>query len=397
MANIRFRKEKISIQNIGRERFWFGVAAGVISAISISLAFNHFREVYRYMTTLSTDLLILEAIELQFYNYFYSTLATVLGFSITIWFWMSNQAHSGRKDRIYKQLARTNALVIFWVILMVIVRYGSILPILIYGMPGYDNQLNLFEEYWILFILMPTVVFMQSWSSVRLVYRSGKWILYSIIFCILTVFALDMTTTVDQDKLNGSYHQRFEKDYQYIDQEITKAQTDYGIEFDTKTIDILKKWYTESSVEQIKSVKKAFSLGKPVSMDTIILQKIIIRNFKHGGWIYNRRNSIENWQYAQPKDILKQLDYYDSNSNQTKELIEIVKEQIDLVNTPEFDLGEFKNYTETERRRSRGARYNIPVPLIMQLKEVRKSLLEAKKYTDLTKELPVINNRERKE
>jgi hypothetical protein len=41
MTNIRFRKEKISIQNIGLQRFWIGVVAGLISAISISLFFNH--------------------------------------------------------------------------------------------------------------------------------------------------------------------------------------------------------------------------------------------------------------------------------------------------------------------------------------------------------------------
>ncbi|MCC5917949.1 MAG: hypothetical protein JJU02_11555 [Cryomorphaceae bacterium] len=387
MTNIRFRKEKISIQNIGRQRFWIGIVAGLISAISISLFFNHSRESLRLLTSISADLLILKENELQFFNYFFSLLSTVLGLTITIWIWMQNKKHNRRKDGIYKQLSITNALLIFWVILMIISRFGSVLSIVLFGTPGYDNHLNLYEEYWILFVLLPIVVFLQSWCTVRLVYLSGKWILLSIFFCILLVFTLQLTTTVNQEKLNLAYHHRFENDYIYIDPEIKIAREKYGVDIDEQTVQILKKQITESSVDQIARVKKAFSSDRSISMDTIILQKIIIRNFKEGGWYYYRSNSIENWRYALPFDILKQIDNYDSSSNETKELFEILKEMIDLVNTPEINWEEYQNYTKTERRRSIGARYNIPDPLKEQLEEVRTRLLEDDRYSDFLKDL----------
>ncbi|TXD82989.1 DNA cytosine methyltransferase [Subsaximicrobium wynnwilliamsii] len=47
----------------------------------ISLTFNYFRELFRFFTALSAALLILEESELKFYNYFFSSLATVLGLS----------------------------------------------------------------------------------------------------------------------------------------------------------------------------------------------------------------------------------------------------------------------------------------------------------------------------
>jgi len=394
MTNIRFRKEKISIQNIGRQRFWIGIVAGLISAISISLFFNHSREMLRLSTSMSSDLLILKENELLLFNYFFSFLSTVLGFSITIWIWMQNKKHNQRKDSIYKQLSITNALLIFWVILMIISRFGSILPIVLFGSPGYDNHLNLYEEYWILFVLLPIVVFLQSWFTVRLVYQSGRWILLSFLFCILTAFTLQLTTTVNQEKLNSAYYQRFESDYNYIDLEIKIAREKYGVDIDEQSVRILKKQITESSVEQILSVKKAFSSDRPVSMDTIILQKIIIRNFKEGGWYYYRRNSIENWRYALPIDILKQIDNYYRSSNETKELFEILKEMIDLVNTPEIHWEEYQHYTETERRRSMGARYNIPDQLKEQLKEVRTRLLEDDRYSVFSKDLKVIKDGE---
>jgi hypothetical protein len=390
MTNIQFSKEQISIQQIGRQRFWIGIVAGLISAISISLVFNHFREVYRFFITMSADLLILADNELQFFNYFFSSFATTLGFSVTIWIWMSNRTHNRRLDRLYKQLSRVNALLVFWIFLMVIARFGSIPPGVLYGMPGYDNHFNLYHDFWILFLLIPLSIFMQSWAPVRLVYRSGKWLLLSLLFCIMTVFSLKMTTTVNQEKLNNSYRLRFEKDYLYIDQEMSKAKAEYGIEFKKKTIDILKKWHSESSVEQVISIKTAFSESIPVSLDTILLQKIVIRNFKHGGKYY-ARNSSENWQYALPKDILKQIQLYDINSYETKELFEVLKEAIDLMNTLKIDLDEFPDYTETERRRSLNAGSNIPLSIKRQLHAVKYSLLNDARYSDFAKNLPKIN------
>lgn len=392
MTNIRFGREKISIQNIGRQRFWIGIVAGLVSAISVSLFFNYSREVLRLFTSISADLLILKENELLFFNYFFSFLSTVLGLSITIWVWILNKKHNRIKERIYKQLSIANAILIFWVILMIISRFGSILPLALFGTPGYDNHLNLYDEYWILFVLMPIVVFMQSWFTVRLVYQSGRWILLSLIFCILTAFTLQWTTTVNQEKLNSAYHQRFEDDYKYIDQEIKNAKERYGVAFSELTIEILKKQITESSVEQIAMVREAFSNDRPVSMDTIILQKIIIRNFKEGGWYSYSRYSLANWRYALPNDILKQLNYFDSSSNETKELFEILREMINLVNTPKIQLDEHQNFTHTEGRRNLGVRlrYNIPDPLIRQLKEVRSKIVEDDRYSNFSKDLMVI-------
>ena len=76
---------------------------------------------------------------------------------------MTNNNHNRKKDKIYKQLSRANIYFTFWLILMMIARFGSVLPLILYGMPGYDNQLNLFEEYWLLFVLIPIVVFAQNW------------------------------------------------------------------------------------------------------------------------------------------------------------------------------------------------------------------------------------------
>jgi len=389
---VKFRKEKISIQNIGKQRFWIGIISGLFSAITISLTFNYFRELFRFFTTLSADLLILEKSELQFYNYFFSSLATILGLSMTVAIWMTNNNHNRKKDKIYKQLSRANIYFTFWLILMMIARFGSVLPFILYGMPGYDNQLNLFEEYWLLFVLIPIVVFAQNWFIVRLIYRSAKWIFYSFLICIAITFVLNSTTSINQEILNNAYYKKFELDYNYIDQQINRAKVEYGIEFKESTIESLKKWRTESATEQVMNLKSAFSKNQKVPLDTIILQKIVIKNFKENGRYY-RRNSIDNWRYAFPKDIFKQLKYYHINSNESKELIEILKEQINLINTPEIDWEEYDNHTDTEIRKSFGVKYNVPNQIMEQLEKVRDSLINDNKYYGISKDLPELKQR----
>jgi hypothetical protein len=387
-----YRKDKIAIQKIGKQRFWIGIISGLFSAIVISVTFNYFREVFRYITTLSADLFILEKSELLFYNYFFASLATVLGLSVTIAIWMTNNNHKRKKDKIYKQLSRTNILFTFWLILMMIAKFGSIVPFILYGMPGYDNQLNLFEEYWLLFVLIPIVVFTQNWFIVRLIYRSEKWILFSFIICFVITFALKETTSVNQEILNSVYYKKYESDFKYVDQQINKAKIEYGIEFNENTIKTLKKWHTKSSTEQVIRLKAAFSKDKKVSLDTIILQKIVLKNFKENGKYFNR-NSIDNWRYAFPKDILRQLEFYDVTSNESKELLEIIKEQIALVNTLEIDWKEYDKYTDTEIRKSFAIKYNIPKQLNEQLKKVRERLMNGKKYYEISKNLPELKQR----
>ncbi|MDR2037793.1 MAG: hypothetical protein LBQ60_07715 [Bacteroidales bacterium] len=391
MTGIRFRKEKISIQKIGKQRFWIGVIAGFFSAVLISLFSSYVREAFRVMTGTSPDLLILEGHELNFFNFFFSVLSTVLGLSIAIWIWMSHRASGKKTNHIYQLLSQTNAFVIFWVIIMLVARVGSIISLLLFSSAGYDDHLNLYEEYRIIFILIPVVVFMQNWLSVRHVYRAGKWIFLSFLFCVLTACILRLTTTVDQEIVNKAYHGRYKSDYQYIEEVISDAGINYGIKFDTKTTETLKKWNSESSVKQVMNVKSAFSNNKQVSLDTIILQKIIIKNYKQGRYIFNKRNSMENWYYALPTDILKQLAFFDIESDQTKELFAVLKEQIDLVNT-QVPNWEEKKYTYTEVRRYFGARHDIPEIAIRQLRSVRDSLVKNEEYFHFTKDLPEIKN-----
>ncbi len=376
MKKNNFGKDYISINLIGKQRFWFGIITGVFSAIIFSLIFSYTREIMRMFSAMNNDMLIPTFKEFRFYNYFFSALASTFGLSFSIWIWLSNSRRKRKKDRIYKQLGQVNAFLILWTVLMMITRIGTILIFVLYGSPGYDNHLNFYKDFPILLILLPIVVFSQNWFTVRLIYKSTKWIFYSLSSCILLTIALANTAVINQEKLNDGYYSQFKEDFLYIENELEKAKLDYQIIFDNRTIETLKKWKTESSLIQVNKVKNAFRTSEKVSLDTIILQKIIFHNFKVGDWYYSgRRRSIENWQYALPIDLYRQIKKNNPDSPETKELIEILKEQIELINQSKKNWNTNRRFTPTEWRKKIFINYNLPLLLVNQLKTIRDSII----------------------
>lgn len=395
MRSLKFKKEKISIQNIGKQRFWFGIISGIISATSISLIFSRIREIIRFLTSVSEDLLIFTNNELIFFNYFFVSLATVLGLSITIWVWMGNPINKKKKHKIYKQQAKTNAQLFFWLILFLTAQLSCLFLFLIYGECSnyFDVPVNLYKDHSILFILAPIVIFLQNWFSVRRVYRTGKWILISLIISILTILILNKTTTIDQNILNNTYFKRHQDSQKYIENIISKSEKEYNLQFDNKDIETLKKRKSWNANRQIRITKQSFTENKKTSLDNIIIHKVIIHNLKKSDlYRYNGESrTLVNWEYALPKDILKQINYFETNSNQTKELFNVLKEQIILVNKSKIILEDVKSFGSTISKKER-LELKVNEMLVEQLIEVRDSLLSMEKYSELNKILPEIKN-----
>ena len=394
MSKPNFKKDKISIQNIGKQRFWFGVIAGVISAFAISLIFNRMRETIRFISGVSIDLVILKEDELLFFNYFFAALASSLGFSITIWVWMRSKIHQRKKYKRYKEQAKTQALFFFWTILFLTAQLSYLLLfVVLAGVSSLDLPIDLYKDHWLLFVLTPIVIFLQNWFSVRLIYKSGAWIFFSFCFSIILTFILQYTTTVNQNEVNSIYFTNYKSVYEYIDKETQKAKENYGIKFSEKDIEVLKQWNTQASIQQVRSIKLNFEEKDSVDLKTIILEKIIIHNYKYQDKYRHsdQRNPFVNWHYALPKDISKQLSSFDVNSNETKELFEILKELIILVNKSKLESNSVNNsiYFNPEKYNSE---YKVNVEVIRELKKVCDSLKKTTTYTNLSKTLPEIQS-----
>ena len=310
--------------------------------------------------------------ELQFYNYFYAALSVLFGLSLAIWIWMNNETHRRSKDRFLKRLAQTNILLIFWTVLMLLARFGTLLTIILFGQMGYDNELNFYEEFWFVPVLVLLLIFLQNWYIVRLVYRAEKWIIYSLLACILATPLLVQTTTIRQKVLNEVYFKKLEVQFSFIETELVRAKKLYNIEFDEKTVATLKKNYTNSSLQQVRNLQKAFSEDKKLSLEQIILQKIMIHNYKKGQlYMYNRNVApMKNWYYARPMEVYRQMIKFDADSPETKELFGVLQEQILCATMPRIPYQGRDKYSRFEIEKRRFFHYYMPKQIRTELETV---------------------------
>jgi len=93
MNRVALRKPKLSVDAMGKLRFWVGLAAGVAAAVILSVFFNQWRELLRLQTVMQADLLLLTAEESSFYNGFFALLSAVLGHNLCVWVWLQHRRH----------------------------------------------------------------------------------------------------------------------------------------------------------------------------------------------------------------------------------------------------------------------------------------------------------------
>jgi len=210
-----FLKPEISIDKLGKRQFWTGTIIGILIALVLSYFFNYSRESLRMITVMS-DLYILPENESRLYDLFFASFSTSLGFGFTIIYWLRGE-NKNIKSRYLKTFAISNAWLISLVALMLVARFGSILTIIVYGLHGYDGHLDLLNDFWLMFALIPIYVFFAHWNTIRMIFRTRYWVFLSIAFYALTTFYLYKTTFVERDILNQSYYSQNKQRFDYID------------------------------------------------------------------------------------------------------------------------------------------------------------------------------------
>lgn len=371
---IKFRKDHISIKQIGLLRFWMGIALGLFTATVISMFFTHFDELFRFLGGARYDLYIPAPEITMFYDRFYSILAVSLGFSITMWIWLKARFGEDRKTLRRKRIAQTYILVIFWTVLLVFVRFSSILGVLLGPMLDTET-INLHTEYALLFYLLPPVIFLQCWFEVRRIFLCGKWIFSSLLLCLIVAGTLSITTNVDQQIFNEQNEKRNQHEYDFMNREIARADSLYSIRFDEETVINFRNWYSPKTMEQIYFVQKAFGRDHNVSLDTIIMEKIIVHNIKSAGYKSRANWTWHTWDYAYPRYLFKQIHLADKNSAEMTELFMLLNEEILLCNGPDTTGLSSDKLSNYEQRGVSYAFYNIPPVAIDRLIEVRDTLL----------------------
>ena len=392
-----FLKPEISIDKLGKRQFCTGTVIGILMAFVLSYFFNYSRESLRMITFIKNPYILTEE-EFRLFDLFFTSLATSLGFGFTIVYWLIGR-NPNIKKRYIKLFTISNAWLITFIVLMVVARFGSILQIILFGRPGYDGQLDLLHDFWLILILIPIYVFFAHWNSIRLIFKTRYWVLLSIIFYLITSFYLFKTTSADRDILNQTYYFQNKQQFDYIDSEFNKAKK-LGIYFNDTTKQILRKKNGGRTIDLVLSLKQAFQTDKIVPLDTLILEKIVIHNMNsHTLILYGRLDGRDkNWSYALPENIYHQIQKHDINCPETKLLFEILAEQISLFTAPEIIMDEWESYTDYERekyfnRRNLMRNTETIQSRLIQVADKLKSDIRFKKYHYLLPDIDYDDNR----
>ena len=386
-------KPKISIYHIGKFRFFLGVAMGLITAVATTLFFNYSREIGRYAVSTSHDLVRISHFNYLAYGLFFTSLSVALGFSITVHIWMSGRRWPGRRrELLHKRLAYSNANLFFWVMLLVVFRYASIFLIVLYVAPHYNRFYYLLDVLWPVMVLIPLVLFWQSAMVVQIIYCCSRWLIYAFITCILLTFSLQFTA-LDSGYVDSLYNRQHIEEYGYLEKVINTGKKKYNLQFSEKEIVALRELESPRSQDQVKAVKMSFRSSGPVSLDAILLEKVIVHNAKYYFSDSQYGAAFLVWQYALPNEIYRQIKIQRQDTIATRELVELMNQEAELWNASILDS--LEDFDETEfswhaRRYTRSKSAATP-EFFQQFVSVRDSLLadsSSSNHPNLTPVLP---------
>lgn len=346
-----FIKPILTVDGIGRTRFWVGILVGLIFSFLFSYLFNYYREGFRSIT-ITGDLYLLSEQDFRLYDLFYAFFATSLGLGFTILTWFYGRNKPKIRRHYLRFYAISSIYLVTFIFLGGVTRFASIFPLVFYTVWGYDNQIDLIHIFWLLFVLIPLVLFFLQWNTIRLLVRTKHWISFSFILFLIISFYLYQTSAMDRNILKVALYNENKEKFDYIDGEFHRAK-EYGIYFSETTREILQKHYAERTTLLVEDVKSAFATKNRVSIDTLILQKILIHNLHRRAIYYWEKDEMEkNWAFALPEQVYEQIKMYpDINSPEVKILFEILHEQKQILDISDLKHKDWEQRSDYEDKR----------------------------------------------
>jgi hypothetical protein len=331
MHTVKFSKEKLSIRAIGYRRFWMGLLIGIFTAVFFAYFLNVLWEIFRLFDLTSNRSTEYPPEKTFIDSLFTGLFASVSGLSLTVWIWMNGQKELSKRRSFYAKISASHSLFLFWLYIFAFFDFWK----LAVGLSMMDTFT--LSEYYFLPSLFVLVLFFQNGLWIRRSYKLGFWAVYAMIGCLLFGLFLGETTRYDKTRLIDSYVNRYEKQNKYTDSILKLAAQEYQLHFDAETIRMLKEFDTYRSWKQVSKLRIMFMSKAKVSLENIILEKIIVHNTKKA---LVDSYYISTWHFASPDNIYQQLKFYNPEDPEAKELMLLLKEQIDFRNFPGVDSGE---------------------------------------------------------
>ncbi|PLW93172.1 MAG: hypothetical protein C0592_06880, partial [Marinilabiliales bacterium] len=196
---------------ISRNKIVFGVVLGLLFAFSFYSFLYVMREGLRFMSVTDThDLWVLSDKEVHFYNLIYAFISVIFAQSVILTFYFDRPKKFFWK-RNFRRLSIVNdQRVLNWYFLSWFSKL-AILFAFLFGLVFNSGfySFSFYPDYNYLFILMVIVLFFQTWTTIRIVYKQSlKWMLYSFVLVCIVAFGLSRVNLIDYKAINQTVLQK---------------------------------------------------------------------------------------------------------------------------------------------------------------------------------------------
>jgi len=176
-------KSNLTIQEIGKFRFYSGLFIGFGTSFFLYIMFQYFILISYELATLFSGINNTKPIEdLTFENaFFLALLASSLGFSFTTYVWMSNVFHNDFRIRRLTRIAQTNSMFIIGLMAYMLFRFFTVL--MTFNVTQID--FDLIEHFGIIIFTLPIFIFLYNWIFILKAYKSKIPLIISLGILIL--------------------------------------------------------------------------------------------------------------------------------------------------------------------------------------------------------------------
>ncbi len=203
MAYLKYRSINPEITSF---RFVSGIAIGLGYAFSLYALFILVREAYRIFSLSPWhELVVLSGQEVRFYNLFFAFVSVIFGQSVCLVHWTDKPKRLFSPGIRYRRSIVNDQRNLLWFFLFwftaLAATYGLYFYVVMYGPEG---GFSFYPHYRYVFVLAVIVLFLHSWTTVRLSFkrRSRVWMPLAAVIVSAVSVAFSFITIVDYQSVN---------------------------------------------------------------------------------------------------------------------------------------------------------------------------------------------------
>ncbi|PTX62807.1 hypothetical protein C8N46_102207 [Kordia periserrulae] len=311
-------KKHLTIQTVGKIRFWIGIGLGLLQAFILYSFIFFFLEIVNVLRVgMLYDIPFQTKEALYFEHIFLIALAIAIGNHTMIRYWFSQPTFHFYKTRrqISLRIVNYSLFIEFlcWYMIVAFLRDTAVSQVLI------GTAVYMFYSY--VFFCIPIYLFLTAWTEVARFFKVWKWKLYAFGICLFCVISFSFVNPSNFRYAETVYENMYQEELFYERTQFEIAEKEYGITYSDEIILTLKSISNGKLQKLLLDTKQQFETNKKVTLKDIILQKILIHNFKSAEF-----EGYGVQYYPEPIDVYVQLKKVASSSAEATELLNILDE-----------------------------------------------------------------------